>query len=468
MKIMRRLSLGRLRLYQRASETISPTRTLTSAQRLPPELLHPIIDLLILPIYPSDFHFAGLLPMEIEWGFKILSRYDALAPLRCALLVCKSWRQVGTPLLYSTIFLSSHTQVRLLGRTLRRNASLASLVRRLFVLQSSIATPLPRLKRFRLPIKGTDLQQVLVSTLHACTSLESLTFTLYSGPSLFPVWNQDLYHKSSVGSRLRVLSICGDWAMTFRSLSPQVLPLGSPFPVLEVLLLHITYIHSQLPHLRSLHTLRVSYPKLSPSMRAPGLIFSSSELPSLKTLSLLGIRAPVSFTGDAIRNLESLWVDGKEEFEAFQLGVRQGATNNLKHVSVTLGSVRSAGFSTLDLPPRIESLAFDLNFLAMTPGFLDFQPIDTYGLEAFHNTSHSWSRNRRNFKMLIIEYGGYPDQDTTDFDLLVMKIRNICELAGITVVLRRWGREEYVERGRIYMYDWPIGLFKEMDILRSH
>lgn len=182
----------------------------------------------------------------------------------------------------------------------------------------------------------------------------------------------------------------------------------------------------------------------------------------------MGSRSPIVFAGNALQNLESLWLNGKEEFEAFQSGVRKGLTNNLKHLSVRLTPLRRAGFDTFHLPPRIESLTLHTNILPVALGASVHEPIDTYGLEALHNTSHLWSKDCRHFKALAIDYGGYSEQDTTDFDLLVVKIESVCELMGVTVVLRRLDKEQLVERMWVDIHSWPLGPFKEMDLIRSH
>ncbi|KAJ3492001.1 hypothetical protein NLI96_g301 [Meripilus lineatus] len=333
------------------------------APSLPPELLLLIIDYLALPYHLAAFAAGCLLSRVDRESFTHSMLFEARSNLLHTTRVCRSWNAVATEILYSKIFLLSPTQLLLFCRSLKRNPTLCSFVKQLYVLQPQHKSTrlLQRVPWAITPGVG-DIE--FPTLLAACTSLETLTFTYCpKRPSVYSSWTSGFMERSGIGAHLKELAIHGTTGEEHKPL--EMLNPAISLPLLEVLVLKaVTLNHNhQFPVFPKLRTLRIV---LIPRVKVPGVVFQlniyATNFPSLRRLVLQDTNASIHVDEAVLRNLWSLRMCGTSERTMYNAWVMKGYLENVTLLEFHLKKLKPGRFMVTRYPPALKSLVLCITF----------------------------------------------------------------------------------------------------------
>lgn len=193
----------------RAGTSTNDDRSIVYSRDLPPDLIFPILVSLFQPIYEGIFasHYYTLTHPH---GYqKSLSQkaLAAISPLYNVTLVSRVWRLVGTELLYAGLFLTSPENLLAFARTLKQRPNYARYIRDIYILNDSLGDG----RRGSKPLSARKLKALrsaFAEVISACPTLDSLILNNANAPDshIFPPTS--ITHVASLGSRLRVLTLC--------------------------------------------------------------------------------------------------------------------------------------------------------------------------------------------------------------------------------------------------------------------
>ncbi|KAJ3492000.1 hypothetical protein NLI96_g300 [Meripilus lineatus] len=435
-----------------------------TAQHIPHELLIIIIGHLATPYYLAAFSVGGLLARYYRNTYTMSRLNDARKDLLATVRVCQSWNIAGTEVLYARPFLLSPKQVQLFSWALKENPTLGVLVKKVFVLQpekSKVARLVSQVAR-TIP---DPTQPGFASSLVACTSLESLTFTCYPGPKRSPVfqpWDSKFINISRIGGHLRELAIYGP-ANSAGGPPIEILSSELTFPSLEVLVMKAVTLKSdhQFPYFPKLHFLRIAmlHRVHDPQAQAAGerfkLGFPISHFPSLKSLTLHHTGALLSIEEEVLRNLDELKLCGTSEREGYHTWATSTSLDSLKHLEFHLNEVGPGRFIVTQYPRRLHTLSLEITFARGR----EMKVIKAHVLEDFQRTFLSAIKPCRQLVQLAIKCHSTRTEDTSEYDAVMEKIRKDCEEREIELVekgprdVSSWDKHEHLYRR---LASWPL------------
>lgn len=402
------------------------------AQRLPQELLLVIIDHLATPFYLAAFAVGGLLARYYRVKFTSSILHDVRRDLLATVRLCHSWNIAGTQVLYSRPFLMSPKQVQLFSSTLMDNPTLATLVKKIFVLQPERGKFTRLVSQLTARAGPDPSHSLLASSMSTCTSLETLTFTLC--PKRLPVfssWDRNFLRESRVGENLRELAIYGTTNLGGPPL--EFLPSDISLPSLEILVLKAISLESnhKFPVLPKLHFLRITMlhrSHLNPERFI--LDLNVSTFPSLRTLVLHHTGAWVDADDEVLRGLRELKLCGTSERACYQRWIRGSQLDTLTNLEFHLNEVGPGRFTITKYPRHLQTLTLEITFSKDR----ELKVIKAHALEDFQRAFLTGTEGCKDLARLAIKCHSMRTEDTSEYDDVMETIRRDCASRGVELI----------------------------------